>query len=127
MIAGFTFLFQIGALSVNEICDARLDGSLGTTIGVRGANRAFFRDRDHIWETGGIAVYGGGRGENNVRHVVFNTRFEEAYCAVDIDFVIPERNLTGFPDSLRDENVSVENWQDCKEANRNMLQSSNEL
>ena len=59
VVAGFPCLFEVVALRFDVVCDAGFDGGLGAAVGVRRADRADFRDGDHVFEAGGVAVDGG--------------------------------------------------------------------
>ena len=82
------------------IGDDVLDCRLGPAVGVCGPNGAAFGDGDHVWEASGIAVDGGGGGEDNVGDVVFCHGGEEADGAVDIGAVVLEGDFSRFADCL---------------------------
>jgi hypothetical protein len=93
-------LDSVVALGVDDVGDSGLDGELGVAVGVGRAQRAVLGDGDHVGETGGISVDGGGAGEDDVVDVVADHRAEEVDGAVDVDIVIVQRLFAGLPDSL---------------------------
>lgn len=106
LVAG---LDRVVALSVDHVGNGVLDSELGVSVGVGGAERADLRDGDHVREASGIAVDGGGAGEDDVGDVVTDHGAEEADGAVDIDMVVVERLLAGFADSLGNQHVCSSN------------------
>lgn len=95
------FLLEVVALSVDIIGDDILNHGLGSAVGVGGTNGTVLRDGNHVGEAGGIAVYGGGGGEDDVGDVVSLHGSEKGDAATDIDAVVLERNLTRLADGLR--------------------------
>lgn len=96
-----TSLLQVVALSVDKVGDDVLNHGLGAAVGVGRPNGAMLGDRDHVGEAGGIAVDGGGGGEDDVVDVVALHGAEKSDAAADIDTVVLEGNLAGLADSLR--------------------------
>lgn len=94
-------LLKVVALSVNKVCDDILNHGLGAAVGVGGPDGAMLGDGDHVGEAGGIAVDGGGGGEDDVVDVVALHGAEKSDAAADIDTVVLEGNLAGLADSLR--------------------------
>lgn len=97
LVAG---LGSVVALSVDHVGDGGLDGELGVTVGVGGAQRALLGDGDHVGEAGSIAVDGGRAGEDNVGDIVTNHRPQEVDGTVDVDQVVVQRLLAGLANSL---------------------------
>lgn len=97
LVAG---LGGVVALSVDHVGDGGLNGELGVTVGVGGAQRAVLGDGDHVGEAGGIAVDGGGAGEDNVGDIVLDHGAEEVDGAVDIDQVVVQGLLARFTNGL---------------------------
>lgn len=97
---GLTLLGEVVALSVDKVGDGSLNGELGVSVRVGGAQGAVFGDGDHIGETSRIAVDGGGAGEDNVVDIVFLHGAEEVDGAVDIDEVVIERFFARLADGL---------------------------
>lgn len=97
LVAG---LDSVVALSVDHVGDGGLNGNLGVTVGVGGAQRALLGDGDHVGETGGIAVDSGGAGEDNVGDVVADHRAQKVDGAVDVDHVVVQGLLAGLADGL---------------------------
>lgn len=97
LVAG---LDGIVALSVDHVGDGGLNGELGVSVRVGGAQRAVLRDGDHIGEAGGVTVDGGGGGEDDVGDVVLHHGAEEVDGAVDVDQVVVQGLLTGLTDGL---------------------------
>lgn len=114
---GFALLLCLVTLCLYLILDHALDHDLGLSVCVRRANRATFRDRNHVWEARRISVYCCGRRENYVGDMVLLHRAQETQTAVDIDAVVLERDLTRLPNSL--------NW--SAEALNNARELSDEL
>lgn len=71
-------LGSIVALSVDQVGDGSLDGELGVSVRVGGAERAFLGDGNHVGEAGGISVDGGRAGEDDVGDIVAGHCPEEA-------------------------------------------------
>ncbi len=88
VVAGLSLLLEVVALGFDVVCDACFDGRLGPAIGVCRADWADFRDGYHVFEAGGIAVDGGGRGEDNVGDIVAGHGGQEADGAIDIGTVV---------------------------------------
>lgn len=99
-LGGVAGLGGVVALSVDDVGDGGLDGELGVTVGVGGAQGAVLGDGDHVGEAGGIAVNGGGAGEDDVVDVVADHGAEEVDGAVDVDLVVVEGLLTGLTNGL---------------------------
>ena len=97
LVAG---LGGVVALGVDHVGDGHLDGHLGVTVGVGGALGALLGDGDHVGETGGIAVDGGGAGEDNVGDIVLDHGAQQVDGAVDVDVVVVQRTLARLADSL---------------------------
>lgn len=83
------------------VSDNALNRSLCSSIGIRWADRAMFRDWDHIGEPSCVAIHGSRGGEDYVGHVVFGHGTKKADCTVDIGTVIFERNFSGLSNSLK--------------------------
>lgn len=97
LIAG---LGGVVTLGVDHVGDGGLDGELGVAVGVGGAQRAVLRDGDHVGEAGGIAVDGGGAGEDNVGDIVLDHGPQEVNGAVDVDHVVVQGLLAGLANGL---------------------------
>ena len=96
------------------VSDTELDCGFGIAVRVRRADRAFLRDRDHVWETGCVAVDCGGGGENNVGDIMAGHGAEQTDGAVYINAVVLQWNLTGFADGLGErETVSAMDCTGC--------------
>lgn len=63
-------LLRVLALRSDVVLDDLLDNRLRPTVRVCGADRAVLGDGDHVLETGSVAIDGGGRREDDVRHIV---------------------------------------------------------
>ena len=85
---------SIVALCLDMIGDDILVGGLGTAVRICRADWTMFGDWDHVWKTGCVAVDSGGRGEDNVGHIVLGHAAQQAYCAVDIGAIVFERDFT---------------------------------
>lgn len=88
VLAGFSCFLEVVALRVDVVGDAGFDGGLCAAVGVCGADGADFGDGDHVFEAGGVAVDGGGGGEDDVGDVVAGHGGEEADGAVDVCAVV---------------------------------------
>lgn len=93
-------LLGFGALGGNVVGDHELGGELGVSVGVSGSQGAFFRDGDHAGDAGGVAVDGGGGGVDDVGDIVAGGGAQEVEGAVDIDAVVVQGDLAGFPYGL---------------------------
>lgn len=82
------------------VSDDALDRGLCSSIGICWADRAMFRDGNHIGESSCVAIDGSRGGEDDIKHIVFGHRTEKADCAVNIGTVIFERNFSRFSNSL---------------------------
>lgn len=100
LVAALALLLCIVALRSDVIGDDLLVEELCLAVRICGAQRAVLRDGDHVLEAGGVAVDGGGRGEDDVRDVVLGHGSEKANCAVDVDAVVLEGDLSRLADSL---------------------------
>ena len=93
-------LFVVAALGLDVVRDDRLDHDLCLAICVCGANRALLWNGNHVGDAGGIAVDGGGRGEDDVGDIVLLHAAQQRDAAADIDAVVLERDVAGLADSL---------------------------
>lgn len=93
-------------LGVDDVGNGVLNGELGVSVRVGGAEGAHLGDGDHVREAGGIAIDGSGAGEDDVGDIVADHGAQEADGAVDVHMVVVERLLTGFTDSLVEDIVS---------------------
>ena len=90
----------IVTLGVDHIGDGVLNGELGVSVGVGGAERAHLGDGNHVREAGSIAVDGSGAREDDVGDVVADHGAQEADGAVDVHMVVVQGLLAGFADGL---------------------------
>lgn len=97
LVAG---LDGVVALGVDCVGDGELNGELGVTVGVGRAQRALLGDGNHVGETGGITIDGGGAGEDNVGDIVLDHGTQEVDGAVDVDVVVVEGLLARLANSL---------------------------
>ena len=116
-----SFLLRPCPLSIDIIRDERLHSELRVSIRIRRTKRTFFRNRNHVWESGRISIYRRRRGEDNVGHIVLLHTPQQAKSAVDVDMVVVQWNLSrlsyGFQSSEVDDIVNV--WvlvKDCIES-----------
>lgn len=93
-------LLCVVALGVDVVFDHALVGELGVTVGVGRAERAVLGDGDHVGEAGGVAVDGGGGGEDNVGDIVLGHGSKHAQGAEHIDAVVFEGDLARLADGL---------------------------
>ena len=93
-------LLSVVALRIYVVCDNTLDHGLGAAVWVGGADGAVLRDGDHVLPFCGVAVDGGGGGEDDVRDGVFSHTAQENDGAIDVHAVIFERLLGGLADGL---------------------------
>lgn len=100
LLKWLALLLQPVALGVDVVGNDILNHRLGAAVGVCGANRAVLWDRNHVGESGGITVDGGGRGEDDTRDVVAGHGAHEANAAADVDAVVLERDLGRFANGL---------------------------
>jgi hypothetical protein len=100
LVASLAILLRLAALGVDVVGDHSLDTELGVAVRVGRAERALFRDGDHVREAGGITVDGCGGREDDVGDVVLGHAAQEAERAEDVDAVVLERDLTRLADSL---------------------------
>lgn len=70
LVALLTLFSGVVPLCVDVVCDDLLIEELCVAVGVCGTERAVLWDGDHVLEAGGIAVDGGGGGEDDVGDVV---------------------------------------------------------
>lgn len=90
LLEGLALLLQVSALGVDMVGDDVLNHGLGAAVGVGRANGAVLGDGDHVGESSGIAVDGGGGGEDNVGDIVAGHGLEERDAAADVDAVVLE-------------------------------------
>lgn len=100
LLEGLALLLQVGALGIDIVGDDVLNHGLGAAVGVGRANGAVLGDGDHVGESSGIAVDGGGGGEDNVGDIVAGHGLEERNAAADVDAVVLERDNGRLSDSL---------------------------
>ena len=100
LLEGLPRLLQIVPLGLDVVGDDHLNHGLRAAVGVRGADRAALRDRDHVREARRVAVDGGRGGEDDVSHGVLGHGAEEGDGAADIDAVVLEGDLARFADGL---------------------------
>lgn len=91
----------IVALSVDDVGDGGLNGELGVSVGVGGAQRALLGDGNHVGEAGSITVDGGRAGEDNVGDIVADHGAKETESAVDVDHVVVQWSFTGLANGLK--------------------------
>ena len=94
-------LLESCALRVDVVCNDLLVHGLGVAVWVGCADGAVLWDWDHAFEAGGIAVDGGGGGEDDVGDVVAGHGAEEADGTADVDAVVLGWDLGGLSDGLR--------------------------
>lgn len=99
-LVGLALLLQVVSLGVDEVGNGGLNGGLGVAVGVGGPNGAILGDGDHVGEAGGVAVNGGGGGEDNVVDIVALHGAEEGDTSADIDAVVVERSHARLADGL---------------------------
>lgn len=80
--------------------DDVLDHGLGATVGVGSTLGAVLGDGNHVLEAGGVAVDGGGGGEDNVGDIVAGHGLEERDAAANVDAVVLEGDLGRFANGL---------------------------
>jgi len=107
VVAGFACFLGVVALGFDVVADEIFDGGFGPAVGVGGADGAGFGNGDHVWKAGGVAVDGGGGGEDDVGDVVFGHGGEKVDGAVDIGAVVFQGDFTGFSYCLGDVSVMV--------------------
>lgn len=95
-------LLGVLSLGVDEVLDDVLNEALCAAVGVCGSDRAVLGDGNHVGESGGIAVDGGGRGEDNVGDIVLLHGAEERDGTGNIDAVVLEGNLSRLTHSLNE-------------------------
>ncbi len=101
LLKRLALLLQPVALSVDVVGNDVLNRGLGAAVGVCGANRAVLGDRNHVGESGGIAVDGSGRRKDDVGDVVAGHGANEADAATDVDAVVLERDFARLANGLR--------------------------
>lgn len=100
-----TSLDGVVTLGVDNVGDGGLNSELGVAVGVGRTQRAVLGDGDHVGEAGGIAVDGGGAGEDNVGDIVLDHGAQEVDGAVNINQVVVQGFLAGLANGL--------NWDNC--------------
>ena len=100
LLEGLPRLAQVVALGLDVVGDDHLVDGLGAAVGVRWADGAALGDGDHVREARGVAVDGGGRGEDDVGDVVLGHGAQERHGAADVDAVVLEGDLAGLADGL---------------------------
>jgi len=103
VFAALTLLFEVVTLGFDVIGDHSFDCGFRTAVGVCGTDGAVFGDWDHVGEAGGVAVDGGGAGEDDVADVMGGHGGEEVDCTEDVCAVIFQRDFGGFANSLGEE------------------------
>lgn len=96
-----SFLLCFGPLGVDVVGDHQLGRELGVAVGVRGAERAFFRDGDHAGDSSSITVDGRGGRVDDVGDIVAGGRGEQAQCSVDVDSIVVEGNFARLAHGLQ--------------------------
>lgn len=71
-------LVRVVALGVDHVSDGGFHGEFCVSVRVGRPQGALFGDGDHVGEAGGISIYGGGAGEDDVGDIVTEHRSEEA-------------------------------------------------
>jgi hypothetical protein len=100
LVERLALLLEVVALSINVIGNDELDGGLGVSVWVSWANWAVLWDWNHVWNTGGVTVDGGGRREDDVGDIVLAHAAEESNGTSNIDAVVFERDFRRFTDCL---------------------------
>jgi hypothetical protein len=117
-------LLEVSPLRLDVVGDDRLDHGLCAPVGVGRADGAVLRDRDHVLEAGGVAVYRGRGGEDDVGHIVLAHGAEEGDAAADVDAVVLEGDLARLADGLQLANVSMFALAHTVEAGRRLTLSA---
>lgn len=100
MLVWLSCLLQIVALRIDAVCNDQFDCAFGASVWVCRANWAVFRDGDHAWMFGRIAVDGRRGGEDDIRYIVFFHAAEESDGSANINAVVFERDLRRFSNGL---------------------------
>lgn len=100
LLVWLSCLLGVVALRIYVIGDDELDGGLGAAVWVGGADGAVLRDGDHVLPFCGVAVDGGGGGEDYVRDGVLGHAAQKYDSAIDVYAVVFEGLLRGLADSL---------------------------
>lgn len=103
-------LLELVALSRDVILDNALDHRLCAAVCVGRANRAVLWDGNHVGEASGIAVDGGGRGEDDVGDIVIGHGAHQGDATADIDAVVLEGDLAGLANGLRNSVSFAQSW-----------------
>lgn len=101
VVERLTGLLQVVSLRLDVVGDDHLNDRLGATIGIRGANGTRLGDRNHVGEAGGVAIYRGRGGEDNVGDVVLRHGAKKGDGAADIDAIVLEGDLSGLANGLQ--------------------------
>jgi hypothetical protein len=97
VVAGF---MRSAALRVDGVGYHALDSRLGAAVDVGGADGAVLGNRDHVGDAGRVAVDSGGRGEDDIGHVVLDHGGEERDRPADVDTVVCEWDFGGLANGL---------------------------
>ena len=116
LLEGLASLLEVVALGIDVVGDDILDDGLGAAVGVGGADGAVFGDGDHVLEAGGIAVDGGGGGEDDVGDIVAGHGAHKGDAAADVDAVVLEGNLARLADGLQIQLAEVEVGQQMEDS-----------
>jgi hypothetical protein len=101
MFVWLSCLLQVVALSVDAISDDQLDCALSSSVWISWADWAVFRDGNHVWHTGRIAVDGRGGGEDDVGDIVLLHAAKEGDGSTNIDTIVFEGDFGGFAYGLK--------------------------
>lgn len=100
LLIGLAGLLEVVALGIDVVFDDLLNHELGPAVGVCWASRAGLGNGNHVGETGGVAIDGSGRGEDDVGDVVLGHGAEQGDATADIDTVVLQRDLARLAHSL---------------------------
>lgn len=93
-------LREVVALGFNMVRDETLDGGFGVAIGVGRADGALFRDWNHVFEAGCVAIHRCRGGKDDVGNIMSCHARQEADGAVHIGAVVFQGDLARLANGL---------------------------
>ena len=99
------FLGSLCAFCADVVSNHQLAGELGVAVGVCRPEGTLFGNGDHVLETGSVAINSSRGGVDDVANIVVLGSSQKGECALNVDAIVVEWDLSGFTNSLQSSKV----------------------